>query len=416
MKENKEYSDYMFNIIDTICKQFGPRYSCSQAEREANEWIKKELDTFCDETHLDPFETYPGLYPQGLIKVTGFFAGISFIFMPLLFPFPILSMIFVLLGLFVLYTELILMKEWIKFLFKKETSSNVFGIIKPLKEPKFRIIFEGHTDSAKEMNIASYNYKLRKFVSVLGIAYLVITIIFSLIKFISQLLLGNAIVIAKGSIFSWTMVDTYYFILFAITYPFFLLLLRGFLGKTIVLGANDNLSGSAVSLAIGKYLSENRPNNVEVWVCSQGSEEVGDKGARAFVQKYGKFLENAYSVVLECCGAAGAILIIHKDMHKAIYSEKINEKLEQAYQQLKKKYPDLLPLKKGRLRIGACDAGRYIEEGYEAAALFGREKDRNKAVNWHSVLDNPENIDKNVLNQFFHICLEFVRIIDKEFD
>ncbi len=416
MIADKKYADYMYEFIETICKKFGPRYSCSKAEHDANQWIKSELDEFCDETHFDTFDTYPGLYPQGHIKVTGILAGIAFLFMPLIFPLPIIATILVLLGLFVLYTELVLMKEWIKFLFKKGTSSNTFGIIKPTNEAKFRIIFEGHTDSAKEMNIASYKYNLRRLVTIFGVLYLILTIIFPLIKFINQLTLGSSMVLAQWSIFSWTIIDTIYFITFVITYPFFLLLLKGFLGSTIVLGANDNLAGSAVSVAIGKYLSENRPKNVEVWVCSQGSEEIGDKGARAFVQKYGGFLENAYSVILECCGAAGSMMIIEKDMHKAHYNEEINKKIELAHQNVLKRSPSLLPLKKGRLRIGACDAGRYIEEGYKAAALFGREKDKNKAVNWHSVLDAPENIDKDVLNQFLEICLEFIYLVDKEYE
>ena len=119
MKYDESYSEYMYNFVDTICKEFGPRYSCSNEEKNANLWIKDELDKFCDETFIDEFETYPGLYPQGLLKVAGTLVGISFIFMPLKFPLPILSFIFVMLGILVLYTELVLMKEWIRFLFKK---------------------------------------------------------------------------------------------------------------------------------------------------------------------------------------------------------------------------------------------------------------------------------------------------------
>ena len=136
MKIDDTYSDYMYNFVDTICKKFGPRYSCSKAEKDANLWIKEELEKYCDETLIDEFETYPALYPQGLLKVAGTLCAVSVIFMPLMFPLPILSSIFIFFGLFVLYTELVLMKEWIRFLFKKGTSSNVFGIIKPLTKHK----------------------------------------------------------------------------------------------------------------------------------------------------------------------------------------------------------------------------------------------------------------------------------------
>jgi len=417
MKTDESYSDYMYNFIDTICKKFGPRYSCSKAEKNANIWIKEELDNFCDETFIDEFETRPALYPQGFIKVAGILGGISPIFMLLKFPFPLISLILVILGITVLYSELFLMKEWIGFLFKTKTSTNVFGIIKPTEEVKFRIIFEGHTDSAKEMNIASFKPRARQIIGITGLYFLFHTIIFSLWKFIAQLVSGTSIVIVNWGVVSITIIDLIFFIPLVIIYPCFILLLKGFLGKMVVLGANDNLSASAVAVAIGKHLSENKPKNVEVWIGSQGSEEVGDKGAKAFVEKYGKMgkLDNSYSLVLECCGAAEDMCIIEKDMHQAVYNTEINNLLLQAHSEVKIKNPDLLNIRTGSLKIGACDACRYIHEGFKAAALMGMEHIKNRAVNWHSVKDAPENIDKKVLSDFLDVSLKFVEIVDKKF-
>ena len=415
MKTGKTYSDYMYNFIDTICKKFGPRYSCSEAEKNANVWIKEELDKFCDETFIDEFETRPALYPQGFIKVAGILGGVSPLFMPLIFPFPIISLILIILAITVLYSELFLMKEWIGFLFKTKKSSNVFGIIKPTEEVKFRVIFEGHTDSAKEMNIASYKLRWRQIIGRIGIYFLLHTIIFSLWKFIAQLVSGPSIVILNWGVVSITVLDLVYFIPLVIIYPFFILLLKGFLGKTVVLGANDNLSASAVAVAIGKYVSENRPKNVEVWIGSQGSEEVGDKGAKNFVEKYGKLgvLDNSYTVVLECCGAAEDMFLVEKDMHQAEYDSEINTMLLQAHTEAKNENPDLLNIRTGSLKIGSCDACRYIHEGFKAAALMGMEHEKNRAVNWHSVNDAPENIDKKILRDFLEVSLKFVELVDR---
>jgi len=406
----------MYDIIDSICKKFGPRYSCSQAEKDANLWIKDELDKFSDETFIDEFKTRPAMYPQGFIKFAGILGGSSPIFMIFQFPFPILSAVFVFLGLWILYSEMMLMKGWIGPFFKKKTSSNVFGIIKPTGEVKFRVIFEGHTDSAKEMNIASYPRKLRKWIAIIGLYFLVHTIIFSLWKCIVQITGDSSIIIYDSNILSWTTIDLVYFLSLIIIYPFFIWILKGFLGKTVVLGANDNLSGSAVSLAIGKYLSKNRLKNVEVWVGSQGSEEVGDKGAGAFVKKYGDqgILNNSYTVVLECCGAAEEMAIIEKDMHGAIYDKDVNNILEDAYNAVKKENPDILKLRRVYLKIGACDACQYIHKGYKASAIFGVEEHKHKAVNWHSINDAPENISKKVLKDFFNVCLQFIDLIDQK--
>ncbi|MBY8987703.1 MAG: M28 family peptidase [Candidatus Lokiarchaeota archaeon] len=418
MKTDKTYSGYMFNFIDTICKKFGPRYSCSEAEKNANIWIKEELDKFCDETFIDEFETRPALYPQGFIKVAGILGGISPLFMPFIFPFPIISLILVILGIIVLYSELFLMKEWIGFLFKTKKSTNVFGIIKPTGDVKFRVIFEGHTDSAKEMNIASYKLRARQMIGRVGLYFLFHTIIFSLWKFIAQLVSEPSIVIFNWGVVSITVLDLIYFIPLVIIYPFFILLLKGFLGKTVVLGANDNLSATAVAVAIGKHLSEHRPRNVEVWIGSQGSEEVGDKGAKAFVEKYGKMgiLDNSYTVVLECCGAAEDMFLIEKDMHRAVYNSEINNMLLQAHANTKIENSDLLNVRTGSLKIGSCDACRYIHKGFKAAALMGMERVRNKAVNWHSVNDAPENIEKKILSDFLEVSLKFVELVDNKFN
>jgi hypothetical protein len=417
LKVDNSYSEYMYDIIERICKKFGPRYSCSQAEKDANLWIRDELSQFADETFIDEFQTRPRMYPQGFIKFAGFFGGISPIFMIFRFPFPILSAVFVFLGLWVLYSEMMLMKGWIRFFFKKKTSSNVFGIIKPTGEVKFRVIIEGHTDSAKEMNIASYPQKLRKWIVIIGLYFLVHTNIFSLWKFISQVIGDSSIIIYDSSILSWTTIDLVYFLSLIVIYPFFIWILKVFLGKTVVLGANDNLSGSAVSLAIGKYLSKNRLKNVEVWVGSQGSEEVGDRGAKAFVEKYGKkgILDNAYAVVLECCGAADRILLIERDMHTKAYTKEVNEKLQVAYKNARDESPNILKLDIGSLKIGSCDACRYIHSGYKAASVFGAESKKNKAVNWHSVKDSPDNISKRVLKDFLVLSLNFVELIDDGF-
>ncbi|TFG04107.1 MAG: M28 family peptidase [Promethearchaeota archaeon] len=418
MDINESYSDCMYNFIDTICKKFGPRYSCTKEETDSNKWIKKELDKYCDETVLDEFETYPGLYPQGLIKVAGILSGISILFMPLMFPFPIFSLVFILLGLLILYSELVLMKEWIKFLFKKGISSNTYGIIKPSGSVKSRIIFEGHTDSAKQMKIATYEKKPPVYRIVLGVYFLFHTITFSVLKFILQLIYGSSIILLRWWIFSITILDLFYFIPLIVIFPLFIWVIRGFSGNTVVLGANDNLAGSAVAVAIGKYLSIHRPKNVEVWVGSMGSEEVGDKGAKAFVEKYGKLgiLDGSHVIVLEQCGDADEMMILEKDMHKANYSEEINELLLKAHEEIRKERPGILPLKKGRLIIGSCDACRYIHEGYKAAALMGTEKGRRKAPNWHSIEDTPENIDKKVLEDFLAVCLKTIELIDNQFD
>jgi hypothetical protein len=47
---------------------------------------------------------------------------------------------------------------------------------------------------------------------------------------------------------------------------------------------------------------------------------------------------------------------------------------------------------------------------------MGMEHEKNKAINWHSVKDTPENIDKKVLTYFLMVSLKLIEIIDKNFN
>jgi hypothetical protein len=424
LSNNDSHTDYAYNIIKDISEKFGPRYSSSEAEKNANLWIKEEFSKYCDETHLEEFQTNPNLYPQGIFKVTGFFAGIAFIFMPLIFPFPILSAIFIALGLFILFSELMFMKRWIKFLFKKGISSNVYGIIRPTGEVKYRVLFEGHMDSAKQMRIAEREGDAPVKIFILGFIYLFYTLAFSIIKFIIQLLMGNAIPeLYRYGIIQLTIIDLFYFVPWLVLYPCFLYLLRGFTGNTVVPGAADNLSGVAVTAVIGKYLSENRPKNVEIIIASMGSEEIGDRGAKYFVENHGDLLENCYSFIIDDAGAGNKLYFIEKDfMHRTTYSPEVITRMEQAAELYKKEKPDAATYGKRKIPLGSSDACMYIKGGYKASFMVGVQESESgnkkisKPPHWHSVRDTWQNISKKMLKSSIGIALKFVEIVDKEFD
>ncbi|MFX1449945.1 MAG: M28 family metallopeptidase [Promethearchaeota archaeon] len=429
MKVDDSYIEYAYNLIKYICEEFGPRYSSSEAEKKANLWIKNEFSKFCDETYIEEFETHPELYPQGIFKLTGLFAAIAFIFMPFIFPFPILSAILIFIGLFILFSELFYMKRWIKFLFKKGVSSNVFGIIKPLEEVKFRIIFEGHIDSAKQMRIAEYEkLPLKRFI--IGILYLPFTIIMAFVKFFALLSLNRnfwdtGIIQFEYGLFQWTIIDWIYFLAWFILYPCFIFLIRGLTGDIVIPGASDNLSGLAVTAAVGKYISQDqhRPKNVEIIIASMGSEEIGDRGAKYFVEHHGDLLKKSYAYVIDDVGTGNKFYIIEKDfMHRATYSQEVINRMEKAHKTYKKETPNANPIGKRKIPLGSSDACMYIKGGYKASFIIGVQelesdnKKISKPPNWHSTRDTWQNISKKMLQDGIGIALKFIELVDKEYE
>ena len=417
MKLDDSLPDYAYDFIKNICEKFGPRYSSSDAEKKANLWIKEEFDKYCDETHLEEFKTNPNLYPQGLIKVCGILAGIAWIFMPLKFPFNIISGIFILLAIFVLITELMMLKRWIKIFFRSGTSSNVWGRVKPTGEIKYRVIFEGHTDSAKVMRAVNENADPKILLLGFGSVYLFFTLIMSLIKFFIVLLAGETVILFSNDIFQITLLDWIYFVPWLFLFPSFIYLIYGLTGNTVVEGANDNLSGSAVSAAIGKHLHKNRPKNIEIIIGSMGSEEIGDRGAKHFVDAHGDLLKDAYAFIIDSAGVGDKIYIVEKDtMHLTKYSQEVVQRIEKAYELYEKDNPDVLKCERGGIPLGSSDACMYSKAGYKASFIITIGEKLKKPPHWHSVSDTWQNIDKKVLKDVIGICLKFVELVDKEFE
>ena len=77
----EEDAEYMYNFIDRIITDIGPRMPCSEPEAKAAEVIKNELEETCDSAHIEPFTCHPRAFlgwlrPVGLMVLGSF--GIYF--------------------------------------------------------------------------------------------------------------------------------------------------------------------------------------------------------------------------------------------------------------------------------------------------------------------------------------------------
>lgn len=69
--------------------------------------------------------------------------------------------------------------------------------------------------------------------------------------------------------------------------------------KRPVMGANDDLTGCFISMAVVKYMQQHdiRFENTEVWVVLTGSEEAGLRGAKAFCKAHKNELSDVETVL-----------------------------------------------------------------------------------------------------------------------
>nr|MDO8116023.1 M28 family peptidase [Candidatus Sigynarchaeota archaeon] len=302
VETKKEYRNYMMNLIERICKEFGPRRPASDAERKAIDVIKSECEQFADDVKVDEFRCAYHAYPQGLVRIAFGLITIS-VGVSLLDNFLYLLVIpLVALGLWVVVAELMIMLEFTDPFYKKGSSRNAFGIIKPQKDVRVRVIFGGHSDSAYEMRFArKYGIKIT-LLMMIAIGLGLVPVAFQVIKVFLDVSGSTILLWSAGGIVRFTVADAIFFIIFTIAYPYIVWVVKNAASRSKpVLGANDNLSGVAASLALGHHFKEHRPKHVEIWAGSFGCEEAGQRGSKRFVAKYGPagVLDNAYTVVLE---------------------------------------------------------------------------------------------------------------------
>lgn len=416
MKRADYYSNYALNIIKEICNKFGPRYSCSEEELKTNQWVREELNHFCNDVTLDTFKTHPHFYPQGIIILSSVFFSLGLLFIPLAFPYPILSTIMILSGAGILVLELMFLRGWFSFLFPKKISSNVFGSVKPKKQIRKKVIIEGHTDSAKQMPLANYERSFPVVRFSLGMGYILFTFIFSIAKVIVLGILNEKVILFSYSIFVWTKLDWYYYGAIIILFPFFIVVISGLIGEDVVMGANDNLSGTAIAIATGKYFVDHPLEHVELIIGSMGSEEVGEKGAEYFIKTHPELVKDAFILVLDAVGAGSELCIVERDfMHFSKYDDELIELVTAAYKEYQLDNPQAVEFKQVVLPMGSSDASRYAKKGLKSTFLVARAGEMNKPANWHTITDTFENIEKKMMTDVLGIVIEFVEMIDDKY-
>ena len=162
--DSDENSDFMYNTIEDIIEKNGPRAPCSEAEKKAAQMVAENLKIYCDSVEIEEFEAYPRAF-NGYQRLVTYFIFGSFILFFLSTLSPLISILIsvICLGLtlfvfLIIYKQLLKYEEWTPkiFPYKKGTSQNVVGVIKPTGEVKKRVIYGAHLDSVFKFSFKHY--------------------------------------------------------------------------------------------------------------------------------------------------------------------------------------------------------------------------------------------------------------------
>lgn len=395
----REMTNFSVRGIKKICKDVGPRPAGSEQEHEAQKLMVAELDGACDKVEIEPFDVHPGAFlgwilTDGIMMIAAivlFFFGMSAIALALC----ALSLIFAI-------VEFLLYKKLLDPFFPKKTSHNVVAVRKPKGEVRRRIIFSGHADSANEWRFTYYGGS-KLLVPIIGLSF--VGILLGLVLGIWAVAAGHAFSAADSGALN---VMRYVFLAWI---PILFTALFFENKKRPVMGANDDLTGCFISMAVVKYMQQHdiRFENTEVWVVLTGSEEAGLRGAKAFCKAHKNELSDVETVFV------GLDTIRDYDF-AAVYSRDLtgtvkNDACACALVKEAAKQTGLdLPYKS--VFFGATDAAAVTQAGMKAVSVAAM--DPAPAKYYHTRLDTADNLDIKTVEAVLGVALETAFLFDEK--
>lgn len=395
----REMTNFSVRGIKKICKDVGPRPAGSEQEHEAQKLMAAELDGACDKVEIEPFDVHPGAFlgwilTDGIMMIAAivlFFFGMSAIALALC----ALSLIFAI-------VEFLLYKKLLDPFFPKKTSHNVVTVRKPKGEVRRRIIFSGHADSANEWRFTYYGGS-KLLVPIIGLSF--VGILLGLVLGFWAVAAGHAFSAADSGALN---VMRYVFLAWI---PILFTTLFFENKKRPVMGANDDLTGCFISMAVVKYMQQHdiRFENTEVWVVLTGSEEAGLRGAKAFCKAHKNELSDVETVFV------GLDTIRDYDF-AAVYSRDLTGTVKNdagacaLVKEAAKQTGLDLPYKS--VFFGATDAAAVTQAGMKAVSVAAM--DPAPAKYYHTRLDTADNLDIKTVEAVLGVALETAFLFDEK--
>jgi hypothetical protein len=408
-----EDGEYMYNFINRIITEIGPRIPCSTAEAQAAEVIKSELEKTCDEVTIEPFTCNPrgflGWIRIDILLILGSFCSYFFLVPVNAFWGSLLALILNITAFIILWFEFFNYDEFIDPLFKEKPSQNVVGTLKPKGEVKKILIFSGHHDSALQFNLLRY-LKYGYFVVLfLGLAVLVLWFICSGANFIF-----TALDLGFRSYF-----DRWALILIIIASPALVALfffVSGDKRANTVPGAVDNLSAVSVVLGLGRYLQKHKdliPPSTEVRLISFGCEEAGLRGAYRYVAAHLDELKEYDAVDVNMDGimtTKKVMIIANEPTTRTRHSKEVADKLMQAASEIN------IPAEVfggGIMAIaaifsGGTDATAFSKSKIKTSTLASMELSKFPKF-YHQPSDTLDMIEKGSLEMALKVLISYLR-------
>ena len=397
-----KFADYMVSEITHICKTFEKREPGSKGELQACEYMAGVLrdECGCDRVEIESFKENPGSFFGWIyFTITFVLAAIA-----LFFVFPLVSILLIVAGFFIVFMQFGLYKKLVDRFFPEKTGHNVTAVKSCTGEVKRRIFFNGHPDAAWEWPV---NYKLggvgfegHAVICGIGAVYYLVIAIIAVVK--------NGVAFGGFDASSTIGKMALWGLLFV---PFLVGLYWMWNKNRIVDGANDNLSGCYMGISVLKALKEEGIDleNTEVGVILTGSEEAGLRGAKAWCEKHKGEFDDVPTFIFsyDTIYDPKYLMTNYRDLNGTVKADKdVSDLFMEAAQELG------IPCKKGWVPPlgGATDSAAFAQAGFRATGVTGL---NHKLENYyHTRRDTYDNMNKEGLAGCFAVSVKALEMFD----
>lgn len=381
-------------FVRQILHNFGPRRAGSPAERQAQEWLAAYISGIpaVKVKHQEfraplraKFASSRLIWPLFWLSLAVAFFGYS--------PFGAFCLAFPAAVAFFLH--FVSYRHILDFLYRRHSSLNVFASLEPWESPHQTIILSGHMDSTPEF---IWWYRLGQLSAswmVLSGALLILWPFHLLIAGLGHIPFSGLHLLFSGVLYGVAAVGGLQFVCIH--------------GRSVVPGAQDNLSGVACALSVFEGVARQGPlRRSRLVVASFGAEETGLRGSRYFVRQVRHHFPQGQIININLDGillsqhlnfitAEPSIWIRH---HKGLIQRVMNSFREVG-----------IKTGLGPLLIGATDGASFARAGYPSLTLVGLPLDRLHPT-YHTRRDTLEKLDEQTLTLVCRGLLKAINDLD----
>jgi hypothetical protein len=389
-------SDDVLRMTRHVVESFGPRPPGSQGERQAQHYLRDQLEPAGDVPVL--MEPFP-VAPQAFMAVPLLIGVLLAAAIVSWWVSPWLALAVSTAAVAILFVELGLYRQLIDPLFPKRTSHNVLAVRRPSGEVRRRLVLNAHPDAAYEWRWLVH--LPRRFRLVVLYAFGSLGVVFCLDAAAVVLELGGSDGERLRVPLGLVQLALLPAALIGATFTSF---------RRVSPGANDNLSGAMIVAALARRLHEAgiRTENTELGFLITGSEEAGLRGAKAFVLEHADDWRDVPTAVvtLDTIRDLEHLHVYSRDRNGTVrHDPRVCRLLHEAGQRCG------VELGYASVYLGSTDATAFTVAGIPAAALCAM--DPRPADYYHNRRDRPESMNRACVAKALEILLEAIDEYDR---